>query len=164
MQMSSRKLKNIEHKPLKPFTEKTVMGANPGELLSDAAVRALRVKAYLWPFPSQAPCRVLLDQSRRWVIQVWEELGVIGTPWEGALRVAMKYHAEPGKSETGTSIQSWDTIQNIKEFIWPGRLAVEMYPPQEKVVNVAPMRWIWILPESITQTWPLSIEAKPMPL
>ena len=45
--MSSRKLKNIETRPAKPFTEKKVMGANPGEQLSDAVVRALREKAYL---------------------------------------------------------------------------------------------------------------------
>lgn len=162
--MSSRKLKNIETRPAKPFTEKKVMGANPGEELSDAAVRALREKAYLWPFSSQAPCRVLLDYSRRWVIQVWDELEVIGTPWEGALRVAIKYHAVSGNSDSGTSIQSWDTIQDIKEFLWPGRLAVEMYPAKDDVVNVAPIRWIWILPESVRETWPLSIKSKPTPL
>jgi hypothetical protein len=37
-------------------------------------------------------------------------------------------------------------MQAIKDAHWPHRLAVEIYPPRHAIVDVAPMRWLWILP------------------
>jgi len=37
-------------------------------------------------------------------------------------------------------------MQAIKDQFWPHRQAVEIYPPAAEVVDVAPMRWLWILP------------------
>ncbi|MCA9366703.1 hypothetical protein KC887_00355 [Candidatus Kaiserbacteria bacterium] len=40
-----------------------------------------------------------------------------------------------------------DDPQAIKAHFWPNRIAIEVYPRNEDIVNVANMRWIWILAE-----------------
>lgn len=49
---------------------------------------------------------------------------------------------------------TWDTLQQIKnETIGPDVWAVECYPPQHLVQNVANMRHLWILDEPPTFGW-----------
>lgn len=42
---------------------------------------------------------------------------------------------------------TWDELQHIKEALLPGRWAVEVFPPEALVQNVANVRHLWVLPE-----------------
>ncbi|MEA3715886.1 hypothetical protein VBL48_16495 [Enterobacter hormaechei] len=49
---------------------------------------------------------------------------------------------------------SWDALQEIKSAVGYGdRDAVEIYPRNSDVVNVANMRHLWITPEPISFAW-----------
>jgi hypothetical protein len=41
----------------------------------------------------------------------------------------------------------WSVVQEIKERFFAGRCAVEFYPAQDDLVDDAPMRWLWMLPD-----------------
>lgn len=48
----------------------------------------------------------------------------------------------------------WDDLQDIKNAVgFVGRDAVEVYPIKKDVVNVAPMRHLWVLPEPLEFAW-----------
>jgi hypothetical protein len=38
-------------------------------------------------------------------------------------------------------------MQAIKDHFWPGCIGLEVFPPREKIVDVADMRWLWVLPK-----------------
>jgi hypothetical protein len=100
-----------------------------------------------------APQAAYIDRERGVCVQVWTNAtpGCDGTPWQGTLRVAVKH------TRASTPLQfeqrgfakpiSWDDMQAIKDHFWPARIAVEVYPPREKIVDVADMRWMWVLPQ-----------------
>ena len=49
---------------------------------------------------------------------------------------------------------SWDALQQIKSSVGYADLdAVEVYPSDDSVVNVANIRHLWILPEPIPWKW-----------
>lgn len=49
---------------------------------------------------------------------------------------------------------SWDELQHIKNAIgYADRTAVEVYPPASRVVNVANMRHLFLLPEHPAYAW-----------
>lgn len=49
---------------------------------------------------------------------------------------------------------TWDELQHIKNACgFPSHAAVEVFPPASKVVNVANMRHLWILPEPPPFMW-----------
>ena len=99
-----------------------------------------------------APRWAYVDLARGVVVQVWDNAttGCDGTPWEGTLRVAVKHSS----GRTPKQVQgrdhsipiTWDELQAIKDHFWPGRIAIEVYPPKESIVNVADLRWLWVLP------------------
>lgn len=93
-----------------------------------------------------------VDRANGWAVQVWEKAtaGCNGTPWEGTLRVAVK-HSLGRTPETFTGRKhsvpiTWDDLQAIKDHFWPDRIAIEIYPPKEKIVDIADLRWLWVLP------------------
>lgn len=80
-------------------------------------------------------------------MQAFAVPSVVGTPWQGMLRVGINQYRVAGDPRSGCEIvTNWSTIQEIKEALFPGRLAIEVYPSDHEVVNVAPMRWLWVLP------------------
>ena len=99
-----------------------------------------------------APQRAFVDRPRGVVVQVWDNAtpGCNGTPWEGSLRVAVKHSSGRTPSQVqgrGHSVPiTWDELQAIKDHFWPNRIAIEIYPPMASVVNVADLRWMWVLP------------------
>jgi hypothetical protein len=103
----------------------------------------ISVPMHEWP---SAPLKLKeLWRSNRFLVQVFHEP-------EGIERVSV----------TVTSIQgnrfadgiSWDELQFIKHQIGRGNCcAVEIYPPDADVVNVANMRHLWLLPESPSYMW-----------
>lgn len=93
-----------------------------------------------------------VDRERGWVVQVFDDRtpSCDGTPWEGTLQVSVKHTRartirEYEKRSSGIPI-TWDELQAIKDHFWPGRIALEVYPPHNFIVNVADMRWLWVLP------------------
>lgn len=64
------------------------------------------------------------------------------------------------RTESGTGKRgwadgiSWDDLQRIKDQCgFAGHCAVELFPPADKVVNVANMRHLWILKEPPAFMW-----------
>lgn len=56
---------------------------------------------------------------------------------------------------------SWDQLQTIKHQVGLGsRQAIEIYPPDDHVINVANMRHLWILPEPIPIGWAPHMEER----
>lgn len=94
-----------------------------------------------------------VDRKRGVVVQVWHDHtpGCIGTPWEGTLQVAVKRSGATTIKEfnrRGTTLPiTWDDLQAIKDHFWPTRIGLEVFPPYDKIVNVADMRWLWVLPQ-----------------
>ncbi len=49
---------------------------------------------------------------------------------------------------------TWEELQAIKNRIgYADKTAVEIFPAEKDTVNVANMRHLWILPESLTFGW-----------
>jgi len=84
--------------------------------------------------------------SRRFLVQVFqEENGII------RLSINRTKMRMDGKWETGIS---WDELQYIKKEIGFGDMyAIEIYPPEKDVINVANMRHLWILPQPLNVGW-----------
>lgn len=130
-----------------------------GSFQSGARRRALEAESRKWPEQlvpvpfEQWPAAVALHgrvfqvwRSRRYLVQGFlEEGGVLRlTICRAALNVA-------GGWEDGLG---WDQLQAIKaECGFGAREAVEVYPPDRDVVNVANFRHLWVLPEGLPFTW-----------
>ncbi len=55
---------------------------------------------------------------------------------------------------------SWDDLQRLKREVGFGeRQAVEIYPADEHVVNVANMRHLWVLPQELPFAWGSTLPA-----
>lgn len=100
------------------------------------------------------PTAVWLEKQGGWVVQVWSGVsatpGCINTPWEGTARICVKHSKAKNVAQANSRKYdipiTWDELQAIKEWLFPGRIALEVYPPADKVVDVANLRWLWILP------------------
>jgi hypothetical protein len=114
------------------------------QALSPEEIRAVGVG-----FPSQA----YVDRKNGVCVQVWDNAtpGCDGTPWAGTLRVAVKHTRAKTPDQAMrrgfAKPVSWDDMQAIKDHFWPDRIAIEIYPPKDKIVDVADMRWMWVLPK-----------------
>lgn len=100
-----------------------------------------------------APPLAYADRARGVVVQVWDNAtpGCDGTPWAGTLRVSIK-HTRAKTPENfmkrGYALPiTWDDMQAIKDHFWPDRIAIEIFPPHDSIVDIADMRWMWVLPK-----------------
>ena len=85
-----------------------------------------------------APVRVL--RSRAHLVQVFEEAG-------GMVRLSCQCADVDARGDWVDGI-TWDELQRFKaEAGYGDREAVEVYPPDADVVNVASIRHLWVLPE-----------------
>jgi hypothetical protein len=110
-----------------------------------------------WPFASAPPERVWLSASKRWVVQQFAVESTDGTPWEGMKRVGISCYRKPSNPDSQIEIEvSWSVLQSLKETLFPGYLAIEVYPAGSQVVDVAPMRWLWLLPDGAILPFTLS--------
>ena len=97
------------------------------------------------------PDKAYVDQGRGWCVQLYDDaIGCKRTPWEGTLRVGVTHTSADNrkdfdKREYGVPI-TWDELQAIKDYFWRNQIAIEVYPPKSNIVNVANMRWLWVLP------------------
>ena len=95
---------------------------------------------------TEPPIAAWVDHTNRLTVQVFRTPAADGTPWEGSLRVGLRWFKD-GDQRAATDMQrNWTWFQSIKDELWPERIAIEIYPPAEKIVDAAPMRWLWVLP------------------
>jgi hypothetical protein len=105
------------------------------------------------PTGVHAPDTAYVDRENGVVVQIWADAtrGCDGTPWQGTLRIAIKHTSattRDGVLDRGnTKPIEWDDLQAIKDYFWPERIGLEVYPPHEKIVDQADLRWLWVLPK-----------------
>jgi len=99
-----------------------------------------------WPAENYDPKRIEVWISNKYLVQVFTEDNFV-------LRVSVCRTSvrQNGRWSDGLS---WDDLQDIKRQI--GRedsYAIEVYPRDRDIVNVANMRHLWILPEPLNVGW-----------
>ena len=106
-----------------------------------------------WPEPGLRRPPVAVWRSNKYLAQVFDEGG-------GVLRVSVNRTVvlPGGRWDDGLT---WDELQTIKREVGFGaRFAVEVYPEDAEVVNVANMRHIWCLDEAPSFGWRRPLHAR----
>ncbi len=86
-------------------------------------------------------------RSRHFTVQAFEEK-------KGIRRITVNRSDVDRDGEWKDGI-SWDELQHIKEVLFPGQVAIEVFPPAKDVVNVSNMRHLWVMPEAIAAFIPV---------
>ena len=74
---------------------------------------------------------------------IWTHL--LETKWPSAERIYVDHALNLLSVEHDGGI-TWDTLQAIKDQVFgPEAVAIEVYPPDSRVVNSIPMRHLWKL-------------------
>ena len=74
------------------------------------------------------------------------------TAWGRVLHLAVRRHDE-------TEIVGWDLLQRVKnEVVGEDRVALEVYPRATELLDLAPMRHLFVLPEGFEM--PLTINGR----
>lgn len=109
------------------------------------------VPADQWPdtsWMSVQPCAVW--RSRFFLVQEFNDLDHVGNPVK-RLSVARTTMGADGRWLADVS---WDELQEIKRQIGLGGMyAIEVYPRDGDIVNVANMRHLWVLPAPLAIGW-----------
>lgn len=100
-----------------------------------------------WPPPRLgAPYPIEALRSRSFLVQIFDEPS-------GVPRMTVN-RAELARGGAWRQDISWDDLQRLKrEAGYGDRWAVECYPADAAVVNVANMRHLWLLPEAPAYGW-----------
>ena len=104
----------------------------------------VQVPQSAWPFP---PPRNVVEvwRSSGFLVQVYREAGHI------RLSVCRTHLGNDGKWDGDIT---WDELQRLKAECGRGdQTAVEIYPPEVHVVNVANMRHLWLLDAPPSFMW-----------
>jgi hypothetical protein len=98
-----------------------------------------------WP-PDRGPAqRIGVYRSRDFLIQVFSE--------DDMTRISVN-RTEINDSGQWCDDITWDELQFIKRHVgFSDKWAVEIYPGDSQIVNVANMRHLWILPEPPSFGW-----------
>lgn len=99
-----------------------------------------------WPVSQPDPKRLEVWVSCEFLVQVFAEN-------DGVLRLTANRTSvrHDGQWDDGLT---WDELQTIKRQIGRGDLyAVEVFPRDRDVANVANMRHLWVLPEPLRIGW-----------
>ena len=95
------------------------------------------------PYTSHAQDLDSVWRNKKFTVMVWnvpagKKLSISRNTWDSHTR---RY----------TDGITWDEIMEIKRGVGFGdKNAIEFYPPDDEVINIANVRHIWILPESFT--------------
>lgn len=90
--------------------------------------------------------RIEVWRNRKYLVQVFKEPS-------GIIRISVNASRITNTGAWGDGL-SWEELQQIKREIGRGDLqAIEIYPPDADVVNVANMRHLWILPVAVNAGW-----------
>lgn len=105
------------------------------------------------PVDSFPPVAVLPDAawvSRKYMVQLFH---VQNSEYPGLIRLSICR----AKQKLGGVWQdgiSWDELQAIKRELGYGDwYGVEVFPPDDEIVNVANFRHLWLLPEPLSIGW-----------
>lgn len=103
-----------------------------------------------WPVHRQGiPYPIEAFRSRDFLVQVFDE--------PSGLRMSVNRTELKGFRDGQPLWRdgiSWDDLQRLKsEAGYGDRWAVECYPPDGEIVNVANMRHLWLLPEAPSYGW-----------
>lgn len=101
-----------------------------------------------WP-DAEPPCAAYVDDKRQLAVLVFRTQ--LQGRFAGTLQVGIRLNvrpAQPGAAEQPQAVvlATWSEIQAIKDHFWPHRQAVEVYPPKGQKPDLAPLRWLWVLP------------------
>lgn len=127
--------------------------AVPRELKMIDPASLIEVPKHEFPVNAPSPDEAYIDRENGVVVQVWNNAtpGCDGTPWQGTIRVCVRHTTAHNLREYDDSRFSvpitWDDLQAIKDRFWPDQIAVEVFPPRSSIVNIADLRWIWVLPK-----------------
>lgn len=104
-----------------------------------------QVPEEFWPEPREGAARPIeVWLSGRFLAQVYED--------QGHLRVSVN-RIKPVGGSWAEGI-TWDELMRVKREIGRGDAwCVEVFPPDESVVNVANLRHLWVLPEAPAYGW-----------
>lgn len=98
-----------------------------------------------WPLCRFRPMRVA--RNRHFLVQIFP-------PIDGVVRMSIQRCAFDRKSGHWQDGITWDELQKLKDDAGFSRAAaVEIYPPTDKIVDVANLRHLWVLPEPPTFMW-----------
>ncbi|MFH1984822.1 MAG: hypothetical protein ABIL58_23520 [Pseudomonadota bacterium] len=97
--------------------------------------------------------RFAVWRSREFLVQAFGESG-------GVIRLSVNRTRILTDGQWDDQI-SWDDLQALKYQAGYGNcMAVEIYPEDRHLVNVANMRHLWVLPEPLGFGWRMGLEVK----
>ena len=100
-----------------------------------------------WPARAHDPNRVRVWQSRDWLVQEF-------TTGDGMAIARLSVHRGTLDGQRWADGVTWDQLQQIKREVGYGdHDAVEIYPADADVVNVANMRHLWIMAAKLPFAW-----------
>lgn len=107
--------------------------------------RLTTVPRHQWPnTPSSVP-RIAAWVSRDYLVQAFAEDGDV---------VRLSVNGVVPTADSWADAITWDELMEIKRQCGYGdRVAVEIYPDDDNIVNVANMRHLWLLPEAPAFMW-----------
>lgn len=101
-----------------------------------------------WPPIEPRPIKVWL--SRKYLVQLYTDAN---PAYPGLLRLSVCRGTLNAAGRWNDRL-TWDELQAIKREIGFGEwYGVEIYPPDHRVVNVANMRHLWLLPTPLPIGW-----------
>lgn len=90
---------------------------------------------------------VMLFRSRQFLAQLYEEPN-------GVLRLSVNRSMTDKQGDRWIDGITWDQLQQVKaECGFGDQWAVEVYPPESDIVNVANVRHLWLLPQAPAFAW-----------
>ncbi len=96
-------------------------------------------------------------RSKKYAVQLFDQSH--SSPGVLRLSICRATLRTDGRWEDGLT---WDELQDIKRAVGFGdTFAVEVYPPDRDVVNVANMRHLWLLPVPLPIGWTSAQEPQP---
>lgn len=105
-----------------------------------------------WPDVWMPPGIQRVWRDRRYLVQQNLDRGMV--------RLSVNVVAAKSSLERWVDGIPWDDLQRIKNQCgYADACAVELFPPEAKVVNVANLRHLWILPEPPAFMWSAKREA-----
>lgn len=93
-----------------------------------------------WPIPpfKEESVRLAVYRSRKFLVQLFRDVG-------GGARLSVNRTEFDERKGSWREDISWDDLQRLKaEAGFGDAWAIEVYPPDDAVVNVANMRHIWL--------------------
>jgi len=131
------------------------------EVIRSGIMKASKVRKMLRAESAQFPAVMTEIPRDQWpeenprVLRVWRSREFQAVLWDNSGHHRLSVNRTV-IDNTGSWLDgiTWDDLQRIKRECGFGlRLAVEMYPPDDDVVNVANMRHLWFPKEALGFGW-----------